>query len=163
MLILFVIVLISCNQQTNDKNLPKSWDTSGKKVFIFDPKLFIWAVYNEQGYKIKTGSASGGKNYCPDLKKPCRTVIGTYQVFSRKGADCKSSQFPIKKGREKNAGGAKMPYCMHFHNGYAIHGATKVTRQHVSHGCIHVSIQDAKWLNEKFVDEDTTVIVRPYA
>jgi hypothetical protein len=163
-LILITILLISYNQTlTEDKNnLPEFWDTAGKKVFVFDPKLYLWAVYNEQGKKIKSGDASGGKEYCPDLKESCRTVTGTFQVITKKDADYKSTQFPIRK-EGKSSGGASMPYSMHFHKGYAIHGAKQVTHKHVSHGCIHVSLDHAKWLNNEFIEIGTQIIVRPYA
>jgi hypothetical protein len=159
----FSLLLISCNStQNNKKNIiPSSWDTAGKKVFVFDPKKYTWAVYDKKGSLVKSGKASGGKNYCPDLNESCRTVIGTYQVNNKKGAHCKSSQFPIKANQE--SGGAAMPYCMYFHEGYAIHGANNVFRKHTSHGCIHVSKQDAKWLHEKFIDIGTTIIVLPYS
>lgn len=161
--VLLSILMISCNQTAKqDKhNLPKVWETSGQKVFVFDPQLFKWAVYNEQGKMVKSGKASGGKDYCPDSKEACRTVTGTFEVENKQGADCKSSQFPIKK--DQVSGGAKMPYCMHFHKGYAIHGAHQVMHKHVSHGCIHVPIEDAQWLNEQFVDIGTKIVVRPYA
>lgn len=160
---LLSILLMSCNQSTdNKKALPKTWDTSAKKVFVFDPKLYSWAAYDENGKKIKSGTASGGKDFCPDINKECRTVTGTFQVVNKQGADCTSNQFPrAKEGKDK--GGAKMPYCMHFHNGYAIHGASKVSHKHISHGCIHVLNQEAKWLNENFLDVGTTIVVLPYA
>jgi lipoprotein-anchoring transpeptidase ErfK/SrfK len=136
---------------------PEKRQATGKKVFIFDPKATAWAAYDAQGNRVNTGSASGGKDFCEDAGKPCRTVTGTYSVYSKKGEDCTSSIYPIE-----THGGAKMPYCMHFHGGYSIHAAYEVPNYNASHGCIRVLPSAAKWLNQNFVDVGTTVIVKPY-
>ena len=43
-----------------------------------------------------------------------------------------------------------MPYCMFFHEGYALHGGT-LPGHHASHGCLRLYTEDAEWLNEMFV------------
>jgi lipoprotein-anchoring transpeptidase ErfK/SrfK len=43
-------------------------------------------------------------------------------------------------------GGAKMPYSLWFNSGYYIHGYRSVPRRPASHGCIRVSIPNAKAL-----------------
>lgn len=131
---------------------------TGRKVFMFDPKATAWAAYDKDGVLVRTGSASGGKDFCEDVGRPCRTVTGTYHVYSKKGPDCTSSVYPIETG-----GGARMPYCMHFSGGYSIHAAYEVPNYNASHGCIRVLPQAAQWLNQEFVDVGTTVIVRPYS
>jgi lipoprotein-anchoring transpeptidase ErfK/SrfK len=136
---------------------PDKREGTGKKVFIFDPQAAAWAAYDAQGNRVKTGSASGGKDFCEDVGRSCRTVTGTYKVYSKKGEDCKSSLYPIETG-----GGAKMPYCMHFSGGYSIHAAYEVPNYNSSHGCIRVLPSAARWLNEDFVDIGTTVVVKPY-
>ncbi|KTC87264.1 L,D-transpeptidase [Legionella drozanskii] len=140
---------------------PMQRQATGEKLFIFDPKASAWAAYNEQGKRVMTGSASGGMDFCKDIMQSCRTVTGTYTVYDKKGADCKSSEFPISL--DGHAGGAKMPYCMHFYHGYAIHAAYEVPTYNSSHGCIRVLPGAAKWLNENFIDVGTTVLVLPYA
>lgn len=139
-------------------SFPLAREATGHKVFIFDPKATAWAAYDAEGNRVKTGRASGGQAFCPDVGKPCRTVTGTYHVYSKKGADCTSSIYPVE-----THGGAKMPYCMHFHGGYSIHAAYEVPDANVSHGCIRVLPSAAQWLNENFVDIGTTVIVKPYS
>src|SRR3990167_6335030 len=134
---------------------PEQRSATGKKVFVFDPKVTAWAAYDEQGRRIKTGSASGGKDYCEDIRRGCHTVTGQFAVYSKKGANCESSIYPIETG-----GGARMPYCMHFHKGYSIHAAYEVPNYNTSHGCIRVLPSAAKWLNEDFMDIGTTVIVK---
>lgn len=136
---------------------PEQRPATGRKVFIFDPKATAWAAYDSKGHLVETGSASGGKDYCEDVSRPCHTVTGTFRVYSKKGEDCTSSIYPIETG-----GGARMPYCMHFYKGYSIHAAYEVPDYNASHGCIRVLPSAAKWLNEDFIDVGTTVIVKPY-
>lgn len=129
----------------------------GRTTVVFDPKHHTWAAYLD-GKKIKSGRASGGKSYCPDIGRGCRTIVGTFKVISKKGPGCKSSRFPVE-----TRGGAPMPWCMHFHaKGYAIHGSNDVPNHNASHGCIRVVLADAKWLNQNFVRIGTTVVVLPY-
>lgn len=136
---------------------PMQRKPTGKKVIVFDPKVDAWAAYDRDGNRVNTGSASGGKDFCEDEGKPCRTVTGTYSIYSKKGEDCTSSIYPLETN-----GGARMPYCMHFHGGYSIHAAYEVPNYNASHGCIRVLPSAAKWLNEDFADIGTTVIVEPY-
>ena len=136
---------------------PAKRKATGKKVFLFDPNATAWAAYDADGNRVKTGRASGGKDFCEDVGRPCRTVTGTYSVYSKKGSDCTSSIYPIETG-----GGARMPYCMHFHGGYSIHGAYDVPNYNASHGCVRVLPSAAKWLSQNFMDVGTTVIVKPY-
>ena len=136
---------------------PEKRPATRRKVFIFDPKATAWAAYDAQGNRVKTGSASGGKDYCEDVGRGCRTVTGTFRVYSKKGEECTSSIYPIETG-----GGARMPYCMHFNGGYSIHAAYEVPNYNASHGCIRVLPGAAKWLNQEFMDVGSTVIVKPY-
>jgi len=136
---------------------PVKRSASGHKMFIFDPKAAAWAAYDAQGNLLETGSASGGKPYCEDTGRSCRTVTGTYHVYSKKGEECRSSVYPIE-----THGGARMPYCMHFYKGYSIHAAYEVPEYNASHGCIRVLPSAARWLNENFIDVGTTVVVKPY-
>ena len=137
---------------------PDKRQSTGRKVFVFDPKATAWAAYDAQGNRVETGSASGGKAYCEDVGRPCHTVTGTFRVYSKKGEDCTSSVYPIE-----THGGARMPYCMHFYQGYSIHAAYEVPDYNASHGCIRVLPSAAKWLNENFIDVGTTVVVKPYS
>lgn len=136
---------------------PAQRPATGNKVFIFDPRATAWAAYDASGHRVMTGRGSGGKDYCEDTGRACRTVTGTFRVYSKKGAECTSSVYPVETG-----GGARMPYCMHFSGGYTIHAAYEVPNYNSSHGCIRVLPSAAKWLNENFVDVGTTVIVKPY-
>lgn len=131
---------------------------TGKRVFIFDPNYNAWAVYNENGERINVGKASGGASYCPDIGRSCKTVVGTFKIIAKRGANCKSSIYPLNTG-----GGAPMPYCMLFDSGgYAIHGSNHVPNYNASHGCIRIKPAAAKWLHEEFLPMGATVIVLPY-
>lgn len=139
------------------KYFPKQIKASGTKVFIFDPKASVWGAYDAEGQLVMTGSASGGRDYCEDVGKPCRTVTGTFRVYNKRGINCKSGEYPVE-----TEGGAKMPYCMYFYRGFTIHAAYEVPEYNSSHGCVRVLPSAAKWLNEEFITIGTKVIVLSY-
>ncbi len=125
-------------------------------TFVFYPGELKWVAINNNGTVVKSGKASGGRKYCPDIKRACRTPTGTYHVISEGGPNCRSSRYPVGRG------GAKMPYCMFFSRYYAIHGSYELPDYNASHGCIRVRPSDAKWLQQNFVKIGTTVVVKPY-
>lgn len=122
----------------------------GAKTIAIDLSKRTWAAYTPSGELLKWGRVSGGKNYCADLKRGCRTPAGTFTVYTKQGAGCKSRKFPLGKG------GAKMPYCMFFTGGYAMHGSNSVPNYNASHGCVRMAPSDAKWLNQEFVNVGST-------
>ena len=124
---------------------------TGQKVLIFDPKLYAFAAYNPDGKIARWGPAVGGK---PGLETP----EGTYEVYAKGDAKCRSTQYP--EGCSGMACSA-MPYCMTFHQGYALH-AGHLPGRHASHGCVRLFYDDAKWLNEEFVEIGTKVIIKAY-
>ncbi len=133
-----------------------SLSAAAEKVFVFDPSQHMWFAYDD-GQLVNSGVASGGSNYCRDLKRPCHTPTGVFRVLRKEGADCKSTIFPIPYG------GAPMPYCMYFTRGFAIHGSYEVVPgRNVSHGCIRVYPAAALWLSQNFIDVGTKVVVKPY-
>ena len=139
---------------------PKSTDGTGKKMVVVDPSVLAWGAYDAYGNLVHWGPISGGKGYCSDVKRRCRTVIGKFRFYHKRGSECKSSKFPVGRG------GAPMPYCMFFHGGYALHASSTVPGYHASHGCVRIFKEDAKWLNEDFIKlgrkDGTMVIVNPY-
>ena len=64
-----------------------------QKTFVFDPRLHKWFAY-ENGELIKSGVASGGANYCPDIHRACHTPVGSFSVRAKGGPGCKSSDLP---------------------------------------------------------------------
>lgn len=129
---------------------------AANNAFVFSPRSLQWKAVNSKGKVVRTGRASGGRGYCPDIKRSCRTPSGTYSVISKNGPSCRSSRYPVGKG------GAPMPYCMFFSRYYAIHGSPDVPNRNASHGCIRVPTSDARWLNQNFIQIGTKVVVKPY-
>lgn len=125
-------------------------------TFIFNPNTLTWKAVDANGHVVRTGRGSGGKHYCPDSHKRCKTPSGVFSVISKGGAGCKSSRYPIGRG------GSPMPWCMFFTKYYAIHGSYEVPHYNASHGCIRVIPSDANWLSHHFIKIGTKVIVKPY-
>ncbi len=138
-------------------------NTEPKHVFVAPPEKIektniinvnlahgTWGAYDSEGNLVNSGHVSGGKSFCPDINKKCKTVTGTFKVYEKRGSNCKSKIFPVGKG------GAPMPYCMFFHEGYAMHGSNAVPNYNASHGCVRMSSADAQWLNQNFVNVGTT-------
>lgn len=125
-------------------------------TFVFNPNTLTWKAINDSGKVVRSGKASGGRHYCPDIHRGCKTPSGVFHVISKGGQGCKSSRFPIGRG------GSPMPWCMFFSKYYAIHGSYEVPNYNASHGCIRVTPSDANWLSHHFVKIGTKVIVKPY-
>jgi lipoprotein-anchoring transpeptidase ErfK/SrfK len=125
-------------------------------TFVFNPKTLTWKAINDRGQVVRVGKGSGGRHYCPDIHRECRTPNGTYSVISKGGAGCRSSRYPVGHG------GAAMPYCMFFSKYYAIHGSYDVPNYNASHGCVRVKPSEAHWLSKNFVRVGTKVIIQPY-
>lgn len=122
-------------------------DEEKVKQIIIDQEKLAWGAYDEQGDLINWGPLSSGSDKCSDNSSPsCRTMPGIFRVFSKENEKCKSDIFPVGKG------GAKMPYCMFFHKGLALHGSDDVPGYRASHGCVRIFNKDAKWLNTEFVE-----------
>jgi len=125
-------------------------------TFIFNPRSLAWTAINDNGTVVKSGKASGGRGYCPDIKRACRTPTGTFYIMSKGGAGCKSTRYPVGRG------GAKMPFCMFFTKLYAVHGSYDVPNYNASHGCIRVTPAVAQWLSSNFIRVGTRVVVKSY-
>lgn len=134
---------------------PKTMNTGGSKVFVFNPRSLTWTVYGSNGQIIRSGHAVGGRGYCPDIRRGCRTPVGSYRIYQKAGPNFKSSKYPVPHG------GAPMPWAMFFHGHYAIHGANSVPNYNASHGCIRVYPSDARYLSS-ILPYGTRVIVRSY-
>lgn len=142
---------------------PIKLEGESEKQIIVDQEKLAWGAYDAQGNLLMWGPISSGRDKCSDSNKSCRTLSGIFRMFSKENVRCTSDVFPIGKG------GAKMPYCMYFHKGFALHGSDDLPGQRASHGCVRMFVQDAKWLNENFVElssernnfKGTLVTVRP--
>jgi lipoprotein-anchoring transpeptidase ErfK/SrfK len=137
-------------------NTPEYRGATSRSTFIFDPNRHRWYAYDRSGELVGSGRASGGRGYCPDIHRRCKTPIGTFHVYSMGGPGCVSTKFPVGKG------GAPMPWCMYFHGGYAVHGSYELPNYNASHGCIRIEPAAAHWLQQNVIEYGTTVIVKPY-
>lgn len=135
---------------------PFSSAYSAGNTFIFNPNTLSWKAINENGKVVRTGKGSGGKKYCADIRRGCKTPSGVYRVVSKGGSGCRSSRYPL------GGGGAPMPYCMFFNKNYAIHGSYDVPNYNASHGCVRVQPNDARWLSSSFMKIGTKVVIKPY-
>lgn len=143
---------------------PLHIESDNEKQIIIDQEKLAWGAYDENGQLVKWGPVASGSDRCSDNSSPtCRTMTGIFRIFSKEDVRCKSDVFPIGKG------GAKMPYCMYFHKGLAMHGSDDIPGYRASHGCVRMFVQDAKWLNQDFVEVfseknnllGTKVVIKP--
>lgn len=142
---------------------PLKMEGQTEKQIIVDQDNLAWAAYDAEGNLLKWGPISSGRDRCSDSPRSCRTLTGIFRFFSKENERCTSDVFPIGKG------GAKMPYCMYFHKGFALHGSDDIPGVRASHGCVRMFTEDAKWLNLNFVELSsernqfmgTKVTVRP--
>jgi hypothetical protein len=133
-----------------------------EKQIVVDQDKLAWAAYQD-GQLVKWGPIASGRDKCSDSANSCHTMTGIFHFFSKENQHCRSAIYPIGKG------GAKMPWCMYFHKGFALHGSDDMPGYRASHGCVRMFIQDAKWLNEDFVNTSndeknlmgTKVTIRP--
>lgn len=132
---------------------PSQINPPGRSLIKVNLSKLAWGAYDSSGDLVRWGPASGGKDYCPDIKRGCRTVSGQFTVYSEQGPGCVSSVYPRPRG------GAPMPYCMHFFKGYALHGSASVPGQNASHGCVRLFVEDAQWLNQDFVNPGSTKVI----
>lgn len=135
---------------------PTQIDPPGEKVIYVSKKYLAFGAYDSNGSLQLWGPISGGKGYCPDTGKYCRTPNGSFSIQSKQGGGCVSTKFPVGRG------GAPMPYCMFFHGGFALHGSYEVPGYHASHGCVRMYVNDARWLNQEFTDGESNVRVIVY-
>ncbi|MCC5792329.1 MAG: L,D-transpeptidase [Legionellaceae bacterium] len=142
---------------------PLRIDPEGEKQIIVDQDKLAWGAYDEHGKLVRWGPISSGTNKCSDSNQSCLTITGIFRIFSKENQHCTSGVYPLGRG------GAKMPYCMYFHKGFALHGSHDLPGRRASHGCVRMFTEDAKWLNEHFVELSnesnqhlgTKVVVKP--
>lgn len=132
----------------------KQIDPPGHKTIIVSLSKLAFGAYNPDGTLEHWGPISAARGFCPDIHHGCHTSLGTFTIYQKEGEGCVSTKFPVGRG------GAPMPYCMFFHGGFALHGSYEVPGYNASHGCVRMFVDDARWLNEEFTTEKTTVIIR---
>jgi len=136
--------------------MPKQIEALGERVVMVSPRLHAFGAYDENGRLIYGGIATAGGDFCTDTNRPCRTGVGSFRVKSLGPEECRSSIYPLPNG------GGLMPYCMFFNGSQALHGSVQLVDGNASHGCVRLTIEDAKWLRYQFIKTGTKVIVTPY-
>ena len=136
--------------------LPSHIQTNGERVILVNPNVHAWGAYSRDGKLTRAGLATAGSSWCPDIDRPCRTRAGTFHIQSLGGSDCKSTRYPVGEG------GAHMPYCMYFNGSQGIHGSNELAEANLSHGCVRISVSDARWLRFNFSEIGTKVVIKPY-
>jgi lipoprotein-anchoring transpeptidase ErfK/SrfK len=139
-----------------EARLPLKIPRPGEKIIIVNPRIHSWGAYSSEGNLLRTGLATAGAKWCADVKRACRTKVGVFRIFSLGEANCKSTRYPLGKG------GAPMPYCMYFNNNQGLHGSHEVVEDNISHGCVRLNINDAKWIRYQFANIGTKVIILSY-
>jgi hypothetical protein len=129
---------------------PRYIEATGEKTIFISQKKLAWGAYDADGELLWWGPISSGLGKCPGVVGGCTTPTGSFRIVRKQDIDCVSTVFPQRTDGE--GGGALMPYCMHFFRGYALHGSYDVPGYRASHGCVRMFIEDARWLNEEFVD-----------
>ncbi|KTD20442.1 enhanced entry protein EnhA [Legionella lansingensis] len=129
---------------------PRYIESGGEKTIYISQDKLAWGAYDEDGELLWWGPISSGADRCPGVIGGCSTPTGSYRIIRKQDIDCISTAFPRRADGDN--GGAEMPFCMHFFRGYALHGSEDVPGYRASHGCIRLFTEDARWLNEEFVD-----------
>jgi hypothetical protein len=129
---------------------PRYIDKTGEKTIFVSQKQLAWGAYDESGELLWWGPLSSGAGNCRNVDGKCVTPTGSFRIIRKQDSDCVSTAFPMRF--EGESGGAQMPYCMHFFRGYALHGSDTVPGYRASHGCVRLFIEDARWLNEEFIN-----------
>lgn len=129
---------------------PRYIEGDGEKTIYVSQKKLAWGAYDEQGELIWWGPISSGSAHCPGVFGGCTTPTGAFRIIRKQDIECVSTAFPMRS--DGNNGGAAMPFCMHFFRGYALHGSETVPGYRDSHGCVRLFTEDARWLNEEFVN-----------
>ena len=62
---------------------PSLIEPPGKKMVVFDPSVLAWGAYDADGNLVHWGPASGGRDYCSDIKRGCRTAVGRLSLLSQ--------------------------------------------------------------------------------
>lgn len=161
---LALLPIISNARSHHGGGLPSQISPPGEKVIIVDPNIHAFGAYTASGQLVRTGMVTAGNSYCRDIHRGCRTRSGTFHIYSLGGPGCKSHKYPLPHG------GAPMPYCMFFNGSQGLHGSYEVVYGNISHGCVRMHVDDARWLRYSFVEgpnssngyRGTKVIVRPY-
>lgn len=132
--------------------MPLSIPSPNEQMVIISKKYQAWAAYTSEGKQVRWGPVSLGKEKCSG-NEDCSTPSGMYRANYKSGKNCYSKSYP--KLIDGTGGGAAMPYCIQFYKGYFIHAGAPLPGYASTHGCVNLFWNDAKWLNEVFIQTKT--------
>ena len=133
-----------------------------EKTIVIDLKQLAWGAY-QYGKLINWGLANGGIGRCKETGLvQCKTPVGIWKILKKDGAVIKSSLYPVEC-KDKKVCGHTMFWRLKFKlDGSSLHGDKNLPGANISHGCVRLPKQDAKFINTKFAELGTTVVVLPY-
>lgn len=138
------------------------YKTDYKKIILVDLNKLAWASYQDNKL-VKWGPANGGKGICVETGKyECKTPAGTHSVLKIEGPVIKSKLYPVECKDSKTCGHPMYFMIKFARRGEGLHGDQRLPGRNVSHGCVRLLKQDAKWLNKQFVNMETKIIVLLY-
>ena len=150
----------------NFSPFPRQITAPGEKLLIWDPKKLAWAAYDKNGNLVRWGPGIGGKDWCPDVERGCRTPVGTFRIIFKSGYNFRSSKYPLDTCRGNlpgRPGCARLYWFMCFNkDGEGFHGSDDMVGKNDSHGCVRVFPDDAEWLNRAFTEVGTKIVILPY-
>lgn len=130
------------------------YEVESNDVIVFSPRELAWGHYLA-GRLVAWGPAVGGKDWCPDIGRSCRTTTGIYKFIEVAGSNRRSSAYPVGCALRDSDGNiksrskcAKMSYFMRFTDGGQGLHARDMAGANASHGCIGLFRRDIEYLNE---------------
>lgn len=144
------------SSSSSSSRMPQFISGYNEKVIIINPRKHAWGAYTSDGRLLRSGIATAGASWCPDIHRACRTRSGTFRIYTLGSRSCYSKRYPVGRG------GAPMPYCMFFNGNQGLHGSYQVVDGNASHGCVRLHVDDAEWVRFNFATIGTKVVVMSY-
>lgn len=129
--------------------LPRNRHSLLSHELVFSPRDLAWGLYVDGNLKM-WGAAAGGREYCENLGRTCRTPVGTFKVIATYGATGSLAR-PIGCAQCE-----PIPFFTLFHLsdeieraqvGVGVHPGD-INGEHLSHGCVRTSYQSARYIHE---------------
>ncbi|PIZ24514.1 hypothetical protein COY48_02540 [Candidatus Collierbacteria bacterium CG_4_10_14_0_8_um_filter_43_86] len=120
---------------------------------ISDGKQIIVVLSTQRVYAFEDGVLAHTEFVVATGKASTPTVTGNYEIYIK-----------LESTRMTGPGYdiSNVPWTMYFHQGYGFHGApwNNNLGHPASHGCVNMSVEDAKWLFD-WAEVGTPVLILP--
>jgi L,D-transpeptidase ErfK/SrfK len=143
----------------------KAW--TGGRHLVVDLNVLAWGAYDNAGGNeavlVRWGPANGGSKICSDTHmNRCKSPVGERRILRLYGRWKKSDLYPLDCA-DKGKCGARMPWYMKLvHSGEGPHGYAQLPGWNASHGCLRVTVDDARWINKEFASKGMLVVLADY-